>query len=137
MVNPITMRGKTTMDLNQVTLEASDFDASIAFYQKLGFKLIVLSGGRYARFEPPTGSSTLSIHHSDQPVVGGAVFYFEVDDVDRRYTELLEAGIKFDTEPLDERWLWREARFRDPAGNRLCLFHAGQNRRFPPWRVEG
>ena len=125
------------MDLNQITLEASDFDASVTFYQKLGLKLIVLSEGRYARFELPSGSSTLSIHQSDQPTVGGAVFYFEVDDLDRRYAALLEAGIKFDTEPADERWLWREVRFRDPAGNRLCLFHAGQNRRFPPWRVEG
>ena len=83
------------------------------------------------------GSSTLSVHHADKPAVGGAVFYFEVEDVDKRYRELMDVGIKFDTEPADERWLWREARFRDPAGNRLCLFHAGQKRRFPPWRMEG
>lgn len=28
--------------------------------------------------------------------------------------------------------LWREARLRDPAGNALCLFFAGPNRRDPP-----
>ena len=25
---------------------------------------------------------------------------------------------------------------RDPAGNAICLYHAGENRRFPPWRVD-
>ncbi len=125
-----------TMDMNQVTLGASDFDASLSFYQALGLKLIVLSEGRYARFELPSGSSTLSIHHTDTPAAGSSVFYFEVDDVDQRYAELMEAGIVFETAPRDESWKWREARFTDPAGNRLCLFHAGPNRRFPPWRRE-
>ena len=35
----------------------------------------------------------------------------------------------------DQPWLWREARLRDHAGNALCLFRAGRNRREPPWRV--
>ena len=39
------------MDLNQVTLEATNFDESLKFYQKIGLKLIVLNAGRYARFE--------------------------------------------------------------------------------------
>jgi hydroxymethylpyrimidine/phosphomethylpyrimidine kinase len=34
-----------------------------------------------------------------------------------------------------QRWLWREAWLRDPAGNSICLYHAGDNRRFPPWRI--
>jgi hydroxymethylpyrimidine/phosphomethylpyrimidine kinase len=33
-------------------------------------------------------------------------------------------------------WLWREARLRDPSGNEICLYHAGANRRFPPWRIK-
>ena len=123
------------MDFNQITLEAADFDQSLTFYLKLGLKLIVMSERRYARFELPSGSSTLSIHYADQPVIGNAVFYFEVDDVDQRHSELCDAGIMFDTQPTDEAWLWREARFSDPAGNKLCLYHAGLDRRFPPWRV--
>lgn len=124
------------MDLNQVTLEATDFDASVDFYTRLGLQLIVLSEGRYARFELPSGSSTLSLHKSEQAVAPGAVLYFEVEDVDRRYRELVESGINFDRPPTDERWRWKEARFTDPSGNRLCLFHAGPDRRFPPWRLE-
>ena len=42
----------------------------------------------------------------------------------------------FDRLPTDERWLWREARLKDPAGNVLCLFHAGENRKNPPWRID-
>jgi hydroxymethylpyrimidine/phosphomethylpyrimidine kinase len=41
----------------------------------------------------------------------------------------------FDSGPEDRSWLWRESWLRDPAGNRLCLFFAGKNRRVPPWRV--
>ena len=33
------------------------------------------------------------------------------------------------------RWLWREARLVDPSGNVICLYHAGENRLNPPWRV--
>lgn len=124
------------MDLNQVTLEASDFEASLDFYKRLGLKLIVLAEGRYARFELPSGATTLSIHHAANPKIGNTVLYFEVDDVDRRYAELVANGIEFDGPPADQRWLWREARFSDPAGNQLCLMHAGQDRRFPPWRLD-
>ena len=125
------------MDLNQVTLEAVDFDKSVDFYQRLGLKLIVLSEGRYARFELPSGSSTLSIHHTDQPLIGNTLLYFEVDDVAKRHEELVNRGIEFQTKPTDESWRWTEARFLDPSGNRLCLLHAGPDRRFPPWRIDG
>jgi hypothetical protein len=49
--------------------------------------------------------------------------------------ELEIASIAFDSAPEDQRSLWREARQRDPAGNELCLFHAGENRLNPPRRI--
>jgi hypothetical protein len=36
----------------------------------------------------------------------------------------------------DRPYLWREAVLRDPSGNRIKLYHAGENRLNPPWRVE-
>lgn len=123
------------MDLNQATLEVADFAAALEFYKTLGLKLIVLAEERYARFEMPSGASTLSIHVADNPQVTGPLLYAEVDDVDAVYNDLHAKGIVFDTVPEDQPWLWREVRFRDPSGNRWCLFHAGNNRRFPPWRV--
>lgn len=125
------------MDLNQITLNVTDFDAALSFYETLGLRLITSARGEYARFELPSGSTTLSLHLSDAPTVNGPTLYFEVDDIDSRYTQLKRAGITFDTAPEDMNWRWREARFRDPSGNLLCLFHAGPDRRFPPWRIEG
>ena len=127
---------RNPMDLNQVTIEVRDFRESVEFYTKLGLKLIVSAGDAYARFELPSGSSTLSFYQSDQPAIGNTALYFEVDDVDRRYAELHKSGIRFDSTPVDRSWMWREAHFTDPTGNKLCLYHAGLNRRFPPWRLE-
>jgi catechol 2,3-dioxygenase-like lactoylglutathione lyase family enzyme len=124
------------MDLNQVSLAVRNFGECVGFYQKIGLKLIVLSEGRYARFEMPSGSTTLSISYAETCTIGSTVLYFEVDDVDRRFSELTALGVEFESAPTDESWKWREARFSDPAGNKLCLFHAGPNRRFPPWRLE-
>jgi catechol 2,3-dioxygenase-like lactoylglutathione lyase family enzyme len=124
------------MRLNQVTLPALDVDASVAFYETLGLQLIVLSP-HYARFELPDGESTFSIHLVDKAgaMSEGTGTYFECDDLDARVAALKVEGIAFDSDPIDRSWLWREAWLRDPAGNRLCLYKAGENRRYPPWRV--
>lgn len=123
------------MNLNQVTLPSTDVARSIRYYTGLGFPLIVESP-HYARFECPDGDATVSVHVTDS-VVGdsGVVVYFEVARLDALVSELQERGYVFDQEPADQRWLWREARLRDPDGNVLCLFHAGSNRKNPPWRV--
>jgi catechol 2,3-dioxygenase-like lactoylglutathione lyase family enzyme len=121
------------MRLNQVTLPAGDLAASIAFYQALGLILIVRND-HYARLENPHDQSTLSIEL--RPDSGdGAHVYFECDDLDARVAALKAKGVGFDGGPEDKPWLWREAWLRDPAGNRLCLYFAGENRRFPPWRI--
>ena len=122
------------MKLNQVTLPATDLIASIAFYEKLGFVLIV-KDVHYARLENPDDLSTLSLElRSDGG--DGAHVYFECEDLNVRVEALKEKGVAFDSGPQDQSWLWREAWLRDPAGNKLCLFLAGENRRFPPWRVK-
>jgi catechol 2,3-dioxygenase-like lactoylglutathione lyase family enzyme len=124
------------MDLNQVTVPCTDLAASVAFYRALGLRQIVSSPPDYARFECPVGGSTFSLHRtSGVPRDGGVVVYFELEDLDTRVSELKAAGFHFEAEPRDQPWLWREAYLRDPAGNRICLFRAGVNRRNPPWRV--
>lgn len=123
------------MDLNQVTLPCTDYEASVRFYKALGLSQIVDSPPRYARFETDTGA-TLSIHSAGSlPDGSDIVVYFEVPDVDREVRKLKDLGLSFETDPADQHWLWREAYLRDPAGNLLCIYHAGDNRRFPPWRI--
>jgi catechol 2,3-dioxygenase-like lactoylglutathione lyase family enzyme len=124
------------MNLNQVTLPARDLAPVVAFYQRLGLRLIVDALPRYVRFECPDGESTLSVEQTAQLGVGPApVVYLECADLDGTVGRLEREGIQFDSRPTDQPWLWREARLRDPAGNALCLFFAGPNRRDPPWRV--
>lgn len=124
------------MNLNQVTLASADLARAVAFYRTLGLRLIVDSVPRYARFECPDGGTTLSLHHVEDPRPNETVIFFECEDLDERVAALQAAGLRFDSAPRDERWLWREARLRDPDGNRICLFRAGENRRHPPWRVD-
>ena len=122
------------MDLNQVTVPCTDYDASVAFYKTLGLTQIVDSPPRYARFETEFGT-TFSIHE-DTRNSPGVVIYFEVEDVDAKVRQLTDAGLEFDTEPVDQSYLWREAYLTDPAGNRICIYNAGENRRYPPWRIQ-
>ena len=127
---------RPALTLNQVTVTARDLAQSIAFYKLLGFRLIV-KADHYARFEIGDGQTTFSLHLGDaEGAVNGPALYFECIDLDARVAELKAKGIAFDSDPVDQSWKWREAWFRDPAGNRLCLYWAGENRRFPPWRLQ-
>ncbi len=124
------------MRLNQVTVPALNVAESIAFYRALGLRLIVESDA-YARFECPDGESTFSIHLESTVNPGGQiVIYFEHDDLNGKVSDLKAKGLVFEREPVDQRWLWREAYLRDPAGNRICLFRAAEMRRYPPWRLK-
>lgn len=124
------------MNLNQVTLPARDVAAAAEFYRRLGLRLIVDALPRYVRFECPDGESTMSLEQVGEAGTGPRpVVYFECDDLDATVDRLRAAGVRFDQLPAEQPWLWREARLRDPAGNALCLYRAGRNRRDPPWRV--
>ena len=124
------------MNLNQVTIPSADLEKSIAFYQLLGLNLIVQALPHYARFEVPEGDATFSLHLVDKlPEGEGISIYFESDRLDAWVEELKAQGIEFDEMPEDRRWLWREARLKDPDGNRLIIFFAGKNRKNPPWRI--
>ena len=125
------------MNLNQITVPVLDVETSIEFYKLLGLKLIVNSTNKYARFECPQGDSTFSLHKVDQlPSGGGVWIYFEVENLDEIFMDLRNKGVEFLTEPTDQTWLWREAQLLDPVDNKLILFNAGKNRKYPPWRIE-
>ena len=122
------------MRLNQVTVTLPDLDAGWRFYRALGLTPIVDSRPRYARFACPDGDSTFSLHHGETGG-GGTTVYFECDDLDAQVATLTAAGIAFTGPAEDRPWLWREAEVFDPGGNRVLLFHAGENRLNPPWRL--
>lgn len=125
------------MNLNQVTIYTNKFAESLEFYKTLGLKIIVDSSPRYVRFECVGGDSTFSLHEtSDSSACTNIVLYFECENLDEEFERLKNLGLIFDQEPKDQTWLWREAYLKDPNGNKICLFHAGENRQNPPWRVK-
>ena len=120
--------------LNQVTVGCRDYASSVDFYRTLGLQQIVDSPSNgYARFEVPNGV-TFSIHQSDDCSTS-TVVYFESKRLNAWVTELVSQGYVFEKMPQDESWGWREARLLDPSGNMVCLYHAGENRRYPAWRI--
>jgi|SRR3569833_130234 len=124
------------MNLNQVTIPVSNVECSIAFYEKLGLKLIVKALPYYARFECPDGESTFSLHLAeDAQNCNGTWIYFEVEDLDNYVDRLIAKGVIFEELPNDKDWLWRESRLKDPDHNQLIIYFAGDNRKNPPWRI--
>lgn len=124
------------MNLNQITVSVKDVAQSITFYEALGLQLIVKALPHYARFECPTGDSTFSLHQSQNEVIGeGTWIYFEVENVDESVNIFIKKGIVFEALPEDKTWLWREARLKDLDSNPIIIYHAGENRKSPPWRI--
>ncbi len=124
------------MNLNQITVPALDVNKAISFYKALGLQLIVEALPHYARFVCPVGNATFSIHQvSELPKGEGVYVYFECDDLDAKVKSLINKGFVFDVEPVDQSWLWREARLKDLDGNQIILYFAGENRINPPWKI--
>ncbi|HUG46078.1 MAG TPA: bifunctional hydroxymethylpyrimidine kinase/phosphomethylpyrimidine kinase [Sphingomicrobium sp.] len=123
--------------LNQITVTGSDYRASVAFYRALGLRQIVDSPENgYARFET-AGGGTLSVQiDPEEKITPTTAIYFECDDLDERVEKLARSGIVFEHGPRNQPWMWREARLRDPSGNIIFLYRAGEARRFPPWRID-
>ncbi|WP_025740334.1 VOC family protein [Aquimarina pacifica] len=125
------------MNLNQITVPSVNVAQSIEFYKKLGLRLIVEALPKYARFECIEGDATFSIHQTNNTPTGEGIYiYFEVDKIDDEVARLIREGITFDQLPIDQPWLWREARLKDPDNNQIILYYAGDNRKNPPWRLD-
>jgi len=123
--------------LNQVTVTGTNYERSVDFYRRLGLSQIVDSPENgYARFET-AGGVTFSVQiDPDEKIIATTAIYLECDDLDERVEQLARSGIAFEHGPRNQPWMWREARLRDPDGNIIFFYKAGEHRRFPPWRME-
>jgi hydroxymethylpyrimidine/phosphomethylpyrimidine kinase len=121
--------------LNQVTVTGTNYERSVDFYRRLGLRQIVDNPPDYARFETG-GGVTLSVQiDPDEKIIATTGVYLECDDLDERVELLARSGIPFEHGPRNQPWMWREARLRDPDGNIIFLYKAGEMRRFPPGRM--
>jgi hydroxymethylpyrimidine/phosphomethylpyrimidine kinase len=123
--------------LNQVTVTGTNYERSVEFYSRLGLSQIVDSPENgYARFET-AGGATFSVQiDPEEKIIATTAVYLECDDLDERVELLARSGIAFEHGPRNQPWMWREARLRDPDGNIIFLYKAGEARRYPPWRVD-
>jgi hydroxymethylpyrimidine/phosphomethylpyrimidine kinase len=108
----------------------------VDFYRRLGLRQIVDSPDTgYARFET-AGGVTFSVQiDPEEKIIATSAVYFECDNLDEHVEALARSGITFEHGPRNQPWMWREARLRDPDGNIIFFYKAGENRRFPPWRT--
>ena len=122
--------------LNQVTVTGTNYERSVDFYRRLGLHQIVDSPDTgYARFET-AGGATLSVQiDPEERIIPTTAIYLECDDLDARVEQLARSGVAFEHGPRNQPWMWREARLRDPDGNIIFFYKAGEHRRFPPWRI--
>lgn len=123
------------MDLNQVTLPVPDMETATEFYRRMGF-LQIVDTPHYARFECTEGQATFSLSLNEANAAPSSTIYFENDALDDLVASLKDRGIEFSQDPTDMSYRWREAVLFDPAGNKIKLYWAGNDRRNPPWRVE-
>ncbi len=141
---------KTAPVLNQINIVASDFDASIAFYRRLGLEIPDRApdpGIRHAELKLENGLTLEFDNHelaktynaawrhpqgSARTVIGFSMTTRE--DVDRLYAELTAAGYRGKQKPFDTFWGARYAIVADPDGNDVGLMSPLDERRrtWPP-----
>jgi len=127
------MAAEPKLVLNLLDVVASDFDATVAFYRRLGVELGEVppsEGIRHAEVKLANGfvlhidnEKLASLYNPAWRAPGGscrAVIGFEVpsrEAVDQRYAELVAAGHRGKQPPYDAFWGARYAIVADPDGN--------------------
>jgi len=109
--------------INAVTLVTGDMATSTAFYDALGFELVV--GGADAPFTTyRVGPGFLNIQldpaHAPIAAIWGRVIFW-VDDVDAVYALATDAGFAPTTAPADAPWGERYFHLHDPDGHELSF----------------
>ncbi len=125
------------MQIDLVALIVDEYDPAIEFFTGiLGFDLVedspsTTNDGRPKRWvvvRPPGAATGVLLARADadqaraigDQVAGRVGFFLRVDDFDAARTRMLDAGVRFVTEPRTEAY-GRVAVFLDVAGNRWDL----------------
>jgi serine phosphatase RsbU (regulator of sigma subunit)/predicted enzyme related to lactoylglutathione lyase len=114
--------------LNFVSVYVRDQERSKRFFvEQLGFRLMIdvlfPSGYRWIEVAPSDGTARLALvtpapGFTDWAVPGkSSVVTFMAEDVDARYREWSERGVKFTMPPYTPEWGGKFCRFQDPDGN--------------------
>lgn len=104
-----------------ITFRVSNFKEAVSFYENILGLQKKTQSSTYAVFDlcgmmlglEPGGERLVK---KDLPDI-----YLQVDDVDDACNDLKGKGVKFLTEPKDQSWGARTAKFVDPDGNSFIL----------------
>jgi len=102
--------------INNITVPVKDLKKAIDFYENIVGLKKRQEWSNYATFE--VGDMILGL---DPFPKAELQIYITVDDVDKVYGEMKEKGATFITEPKDQYWGGRTAKFVDPDGNKFIL----------------
>jgi len=106
--------------VRQIVLSTDDLDASIAFYESLGFALKFRDGAHYAALDG--GSVTIALATSiDHPLPGKVVVGVKTDDVDAAAAAIEQSGGAIVKAPYDDAHE-RRAVVYDNQGNGLVFY---------------
>jgi catechol 2,3-dioxygenase-like lactoylglutathione lyase family enzyme len=123
-----------TPRLDAIGIVASDLQASLAFYRKLGLEFgeaqdehveAVLPGGLRVMFDSEAEVRAFDPDWTPPESgqrMGLAFLLDSPEDVDALYQELVRAGHPGHKPPFDAAWGQRYAQVRDPDGNTVDLF---------------
>jgi serine phosphatase RsbU (regulator of sigma subunit)/predicted enzyme related to lactoylglutathione lyase len=118
--------------LHFVMIFVRDQDRSLRFYvEQLGFRLVVDErfefGGRWIEVAPPDGSASLSLalaapgSPADELVGRDTQIYFITEDVNAKFSEWSNRGVRFQFPPKKPEWGGTFTRFEDVDGNSFGL----------------
>ena len=104
-----------------ITFHVSDFLEAVCFYENVLGLPKRSQWSTYAVFD--LCGIMLGLEPGGEKGVKKGVpdIYLQVDNVDEVYRELKSKGVRFLTEPQDQSWGARTAKFADPDGNVFIL----------------
>jgi len=99
----------------------SNFQESVAFYENILGLPKKSQWSTYAVFDLCGIMLGLEPGGEKGAKKGAPDIYLQVENVDEAYEELKDKGVRFITEPKDQSWGARTAKFTDPDGNTFIL----------------
>jgi uncharacterized glyoxalase superfamily protein PhnB len=117
------------MKITHLVLWVQENKLSEKFYKKIGFAVLE-SDDEHSMVSPGGFSLDLVSMRDDRKFAKdsmaaekglGAYIYVSVEDVDKKYEELVSAGFE-PTKPKDWPWGNRETVLKDPDGYKLCFW---------------